>query len=209
MIQRPIYEYPKELLWHSRSIKWYLENDPNGLHKEMADTLFEMRKEGCNIEDIAEIINDAYRIAVIIASTDEPKYSNLAKILYKKYPNDESLLCGCTILLSQVNNKKYIDTIDEITEIIGSNFKTSPFDINGFEYQSFKNRILDIHKSGLHTDLSPDAFVEDDQTVQWLIKNMSSLEFETIIGFHRTKKSQLDFLNVIIASLFVEEELAF
>ena len=52
-------------------------------------------------------------------------------------------------------------------------------------------------------------FVEDDQTVQWLIKNMSSLEFETIIGFHRTKKSQLDFLNVIIASLFVEEELAF
>ena len=187
MTHRQIYEYPKELLWHSRSIKWYLENDPNGLHKEMADTLFEMRKEGCNIEDIAEIINDAYRIAVIIASTDEPKYSNLAKILYKKY----------------------IDTIDEIKDIIRSNFKTSPFDINGFEYQSFKNRILDIHKSGLHTDLSPDAFVEDDQTVQWLIKNMSSLEFETIIGFHRTKKSQLDFLNVIIASFFVEEELAF
>lgn len=209
MFQRKIYEYPRELLWHSRSIKWYLENDPNGLHKDMADTLYAMRKEGRNIGDISKVINDAYSIAVIIAGTDEPKYSDLANILIKMY-TDIALLCGCTILLSQKNNEKFIDTIDEISEIVRTNnYNSSPFDDSYFEFQSIKSRFFDIHKTDLETDLSPDAFVEDDQTVQWLIKNMSPLEFETIIGFHRTKKSQLDFLNVIIASFFVEEELAF
>ena len=48
MIQRPIYEYPKELLWHPKSMKWYLENDPNGLHKELADTLLQIRKDSIN-----------------------------------------------------------------------------------------------------------------------------------------------------------------
>lgn len=209
MTHRQIYEYPKELLWHSRSIKWYLENDPNGLHKDMADTLYAMRKEGRNIGDISKVINDAYSIAVIIAGTDEPKYSDLANILIKMY-TDIALLCGCTILLSQKNNEKFIDTIDEISEIVRiTNYNSSPFDDSFFEFQSIKNRFFDIHKTDLEIDLSPDAFVEDDQTVQWLIKNMSSLEFETIIGFHRTKKSQLDFLNVIINQFFVEEELAF
>lgn len=209
MTHRQIYENPKELLWHTRSIKWYLENDPNGLHKDMADTLYAMRKEGRNIGDISKVINDAYSIAVIIAGTDEPKYSNLASILINMY-TDITLLCGCTILLSQKNNEKFIDTIDEISEIIRiNNYNSSPFDDSYFEYQSIKKKFFDIHKTDLETDLSPDAFVEDDQTVQWLIKNMSSLEFETIIGFHRTKKSQLDFLNVIINQFFVEEELVF
>ena len=209
MTHRQIYEYRKELLWHTRSIKWYLENDPNGLHKDMADTLYAMRKEGRNIGDISKVINDAYSIAVIIAGTDEPKYSNLASILINMY-TDITLLCGCTILLSQKNNEKFIDTIDEISEIIRiNNYNSSPFDDSYFEYQSIKKKFFDIHKTDLETDLSPDAFVEDDQTVQWLIKNMSSLEFETIIGFHRTKKSQLDFLNVIINQFFVEEELVF
>lgn len=186
-----------------------MENDPNGLHKDMADTLYAMRKEGRNIGDISKVINDAYSIAVIIAGTDEPKYSNLASILINMY-TDITLLCGCTILLSQKNNEKFIDTIDEISEIIRiNNYNSSPFDDSYFEYQSIKKKFFDIHKTDLETDLSPDAFVEDDQTVQWLIKNMSSLEFETIIGFHRTKKSQLDFLNVIINQFFVEEELVF
>lgn len=204
-----MYEYPKELLWHDKSMKWYLENDPNGLHRDMADALFDMRKEGYNIGNIVEIINEAYCIAITIASTDEPKYSNLASVLCKNYTSNESLLCGCTILLSQANNKKYNDTIDEIIELIRKRFQYSPFEDDYLAFESYKNRIFDKHKTGLQTDLSPDAFVEDDKTVQWLINNMSSRELETIIRFHRTKKSQLDFLNVIIANYFVEDEFPF
>ena len=72
-----------------------------------------------------------------------------------------------------------------------------------FELQSIKKRIINCHKTGLQIDLSPDAFVENEMTIQWLMKNMSLRELETIIKFHRTKKNQLDFLNGIIANYFV------
>ena len=57
-----------------------------------------------------------------------------------------------------------------------------------FELQSIKNRIINSHKTGLQIDLSPDAFVETAMTINWLKKNMSLRELETIIKFHRTKK---------------------
>ena len=78
MIQRPIYEYPKELLWHPKSMKWYLENDPNGLHKELADTLLQIIIiEGDNMGNIEQVLNDAYCIAVTVATTEGSKYSDL------------------------------------------------------------------------------------------------------------------------------------
>ena len=76
-------------------------------------------------------------------------------------------------------------------------------------YQSIKNRIINSHKTGLQIDLSPDAFVETAMTINWLKKNMSLQELETIIKFHRTKKNQLDFLNGIIYKYFVEDRLSF
>ena len=85
MIQRPIYEYPKELLWHPKSMKWYLENDPNGLHKELADTLLQIRKEGYNMGNIEQVLNDAYCIAVTVATTEGSKYTDLSIELLKKY----------------------------------------------------------------------------------------------------------------------------
>ena len=203
MIHRPIYEYPKELLWHPKSMKWYLENDPNGLHKELADTLLQIRKEGVNISNIEQVLNDAYCIAVIVATTEGSKYSNLSKNLFNKYPDKIALLCGCVILLSQKNCEKYKDTVEEIINNIWEVFDYYEPKETKLKYQSIKNRIINSHKTGLQIDLSPDAFVETEMTINWLKKNMSLRELETIIKFHRTKKNQLDFLNVIIANFFV------
>ena len=209
MIHRPIYEYPKELLWHPKSMKWYLENDPNGLHKGLADTLLQIRKGGFNIDNIEQVLNDAYCIAVIVATTEGSKYSNLSKNLFNKYPSDIALLCGCVILLSHKNYEEYKDTAEEIINNIWEDFGYHVSKETKLKYQSIKNRIINSHKTGLQIDLSPDAFVETEMTINWLKKNMSLRELETIIKFHRTKKNQLDFLNVIIANFFVEEELAF
>lgn len=209
MIQRPIYEYPTELLWHPKSMKWYLENDPNGLHKELADTLLQIRKEGYNMGNIEQVLNDAYCIAVIVATTEGSKYSDLSIKLFNKYSNNIVLLCGCVILLSHKNYEEYKDTVEEIINNTWKDFDYYVTEKDKFELQSIKNRIINLHKTGLQIDLSPDAFVETEMTINWLKKNMSLRELETIIKFHRTKKNQLDFLNVIIANFFVEEELAF
>ena len=209
MIHRPIYEYPKELLWHPKSMKWYLENDPNGLHKGLADTLLQIRKEGYNIGNIEQVLNDAYCIAVIVATTEGSKYSNLSKNLFNKYPSEIALLCGCVILLSQKNCEEYKDTVEEIINNIWEDFGYYVTEKDKLELQSIKNRIINSHKTGLQIDLSPDAFVENGMTIQWLMKNMSLRELETIIKFHRTKKNQLDFLNGIIYKYFVADRLSF
>ena len=203
MIQRPIYEYPKELLWHPKSMKWYLENDPNGLHKELADTLLQIRKEGYNMGNIEQVLNDAYCIAVIVATTEGSKYSNLSKNLFNKYPDKIALLCGCVILLSQKNCEEYKDTVEEIINNIWEDFNYNESEEEKLKYQSIKKRIINSHKTGLQIDLSPDAFVETEMTINWLKKNMSLRELETIIKFHRTKKNQLDLLNGIIANYCV------
>ena len=205
MIHRPIYEYPKELLWHPKSMKWYLENDPNGLHKGLADTLLQIRKEGVNISNIEQVLNDAYCIAVIVATTEGSKYSNLSKNLFNKYPSDIALLCGCVILLSHKNYEEYKYTAEEIINNIWEDFGYDVPKETKLKYQSIKNRIINSHKTGLQIDLSPDAFVETEMTINWLKKNMSLRELETIIKFHRTKKNQLDFLNGIIYKYFVED----
>ena len=203
MIQRPIYEYPKELLWHPKSMKWYLENDPNGLHKELAGTLLQIKIEGYNMGNIEQVLNDAYCIAVTVATTEGAKYSNLSKNLFKKYSDRIALLCGCVILLSHKNCEEYKDTVEEIINNIWEDFNYDVPEEDKFELQSIKKRIINCHKTGLQIDLSPDAFVEDEMTILWLKRNMSLQELETIIKFHRTKKNQLDFLNGIIANYFV------
>lgn len=203
MIQRPIYEYPKELLWHPKSMKWYLENDPNGLHKGLADTLLQLRKGGFNIGNIEQVLNDAYCIAVTVATTEGAKYFDLSKDLFKKYSDKIALLCGCVILLSHKNYEEYKDTVEEIINKIWEDFDYDVPKEDKLIFQSIKNGIINSHKTGLQIDLSPDAFVEDEMTIQWLMKNMSLRELETIIKFHRTKKNQLDFLNGIIANYFV------
>ena len=209
MIQRPIYEYPTELLWHPKSMKWYLENDPNGLHKGLADTLLQIRKGGYNIGNIEQVLNDAYCIAVIVATTEVSKYSDLSIKLFTKYPNYIALLCGCAILLSHKNYEEYQYTVEEIINNIGEDFNYNESEEEKLKYQSIKKRIINSHKTGLQIDLSPDAFVETAMTINWLKKNMSLRELETIIKFHRTKKNQLDFLNRIIYKYFVEDRLPF
>ena len=203
MIQRPIYEYPKELLWHPKSMKWYLENDPNGLHKGLADTLLQLRKGGFNIGNIEQVLNDAYCIAVTVATTEGSKYTDLSIELLKKYSNNIALLCGCVILLSHKNYEEYKDTVEEIINNIWEDFDYDVPKEDKLIFQSIKNSIINSHRTGLQIDLSPDAFVENEMTIQWLMKNMSLRELETIIKFHRTKKNQLDFLNGIIANYFV------
>lgn len=209
MIQRPIYEYPKELLWHPKSMKWYLENDPNGLHKGLADTLLQIRKEGYNIGNIEQVLNDAYCMAVTVAKTEGSKYTDLSIEIFKKYSDKIALLCGCVILLSQKNCEEYKDTVEEIINNTWKDFNHYVSEETKLEFQSIKNRIINSHKTGLQIDLSPDAFVENEMTIQWLMKNMSLRELETIIKFHRTKKNQLDFLNGIIYKYFVEDRLPF
>ena len=209
MIQRPIYEYPKELLWHPKSMKWYLENDPNGLHNRLVETLLLIKIEGYNMGNIEQVLNDAYCIAVTVATTEGSKYSNLSKNLLKKYSSEISLLCGCAILLSHKNYEEYKYTVEEIIDKIWKDFNYDVPEEDKFELQSIKKRIINCHKTGLQIDLSPDAFVENEMTIQWLMKNMSLRELETIIKFHRTKKNQLDFLNGIIYKYFVEDRLPF
>ena len=203
MIQRPIYEYPKELLWHPKSMKWYLENDPNGLHNLLAGTLLQIKIEGYNMGNIEQVLNDAYCIAVTVATTEGSKYSNLSIELLKKYSNNIALLCGCVILLSHKNYEEYKDTVEEIINNTWEDFDYYVSEKEKLKYQSIKKRIINSHKTGLQIDLSPDAFVEDEMTILWLKRNMSLQELETIIKFHRTKKNQLDFLNGIIANYFV------
>lgn len=204
MIQRPIYEYPKELLWHPKSMKWYLENDPNGLHDRLVGTLLQIIIiEGYNMGNIEQVLNDAYCIAVTVATTEGAKYSNLSKNLLKKYPSEIALLCGCVILLSHKNYEEYKYTVEEIINNIWEDFDYDVPKEDKLIFQSIKNRIINSHKTGLQIDLSPDAFVEDEMTILWLKRNMSLQELETIIKFHRTKKNQLDFLNGIIANYFV------
>ena len=203
MIQRPIYEYPKELLWHPKSMKWYLENDPNGLHNELEGTLLQIKIEGYNMGNIEQVLNDAYCIAVTVATTEGVKYTNLSKNLLKKYSSEIALLCGCAILLSHKNYEEYQYTVEEIINNIWEDFNYDVPKKEKLELQSIKNRIINSHKTGLQIDLSPDAFVEDKMTILWLMRNMSLRELETIIKFHRTKKNQLDFLNGIIANYFV------
>ena len=205
MIHRPIYEYPTELLWHPKSMKWYLENDPNGLHKLLADTLLQIRKEGYNMGNIEQVLNDAYCIAVTVATTEGAKYTDLSIELFDKYPDNIVLLCGCVILLSHKNYEEYKDTAEEIINNIWDDFGYHVSKETKLKYQSIKNRIINSHKTGLQIDLSPDAFVENEMTIQWLMKNMSLRELETIIKFHRTKENQLDFLNGIIYKYFVED----
>ena len=209
MIQRPIYEYPTELLWHPKSMKWYLENDPNGLHKGLADTLLQIRKGGYNIGNIEQVLNDAYCIAVIVATTEGSKYTDLSIKLFDKYGDYIVLLCGCVILLSHKNYEEYQYTVEEIINNIWENFGFYVSEKEKLELQSIKNRIINSHKTGLQIDLSPDAFVENEMTIQWLMKNMSLQELETIIKFHRTKNNQLDFLDGIIYKYFVEDRLSF
>ena len=209
MIQRPIYEYPTELLWHPKSMKWYLENDPNGLHKGLADTLLQIRKGGYNIGNIEQVLNDAYCIAVIVATTEGSKYTDLSIELLKKYSNNIALLCGCVILLSHKNYEEYKDTVEEIINNTWKDFNYYVSEEKKLELQSIKKRIINCHKTGLQIDLSPDAIVETAMTINWLKKNMSLRELETIIKFHRTKKNQLDFLNGIIYKYFVEDRLPF
>ena len=153
--------------------------------------------------NIEQVLNDAYCIAVIVATTEGSKYSNLSKNLFNKYPSEIALLCGCVILLSQKNCEEYKDTVEEIINNIWEDFAYYVSEKQKFELQSIKNRIINSYKTGLKIDLSPDAFVENEMTIQWLMKNMSLQELETIIKFHRTKKNQLDFLNGIIANYFV------
>ena len=173
MIHRPIYEYPKELLWHPKSMKWYLENDPNGLHKELADTLLQIRKEGYNMGNIEQVLNDAYCIAVTVATTEGSKYSNLSKNLLKKYSSEIALLCGCAILLSHKNYEEYQYTVEEIINNIWEDFNYDVPEEDKFELQSIKKRIINCHKTGLQIDLRPDAFVETAMTIKCLKKNMS------------------------------------
>ena len=207
MAHRKIYEYPRELLWHPKTMKWYLKNDPDGLHKEMADTLLQIRKEGRNIGDIDRILNDAYRLAVTVAATEEAKYSDIANVLSRLYPDDMSVLCGCVILLSQDNCDKYRDTVDELIKNV--NDSNNKYGVTSKTCQSIKRKIIGLHNSGLQTDLSPDASIESGQTILWLIKNLRASELETVIRFHRTKESQLHFLNIIKANDFVKDELPF
>ena len=209
MIQRPIYEYPKELLWHPKSMKWYLENDPNGLHKGLADTLLQIRKGGYNIGNIEQVLNDAYCIAVTVATTEGAKYTDLSIKLFDKYPDNIVLLCGCVILLSHKNYEEYQYTVEEIINNIWEDFNYDVPEEDKLIFQSIKNGIINSHKTGLQIDLSPDAYVEDEMTIQWLMKNMSLQELETIIKFHRTKNNQLDFLDGIIYKYFVEDRLPF
>ena len=118
-------------------------------------------------------------------------------------------LCGCAILLSHKNYEEYKDTVEEIINNTWKDFNYNVSEEKKLEFQSIKNRIINSHKIGLQIDLSPDAFVENEMTIQWLMKNMSLRELETIIKFHRTKKNQLDFLNGIIYKYFVEDRLPF
>ena len=153
--------------------------------------------------NIDQVLNDAYCIAVTVATTEGSKYTDLSIELLKKYSNNIALLCGCVILLSHKNYEEYKDTVEEIINNIGEDFNYDVPEEDKFELQSIKKRIINCHKTGLQIDLSPDAFVEDKMTILWLMRNMSLRELETIIKFHRTKKNQLDFLNGIIANYFV------
>ena len=44
MARRQIYEYPGEILWQSRDLEWYLDNDPEGINKAIINLCVELSK---------------------------------------------------------------------------------------------------------------------------------------------------------------------
>ena len=66
MAKRQIFEYPGEILWYSRDIDWYLENDPYGLNKDICSRY--IKESADNKLHLEQLLNDSYRVAVAIAA---------------------------------------------------------------------------------------------------------------------------------------------
>lgn len=206
MAKMNIYEYPGELLWQGRDLQWYLDNDPQGLNKGLADALYEIRRGGRDTGDIAEVITDAYRVAVAVASTPHPKYTDIANVLFEKYHGISSL-CGCVILQSQHNFPDYECIVKDIINLLEDYYRQSDFDDSYAHYQRDKEIIMDIRKANMTLDLSPDAGGLGDRSVLWLRNNIKSIEgIERVIRLYQTMEGQLVFMDAVVEQYMVYED---
>lgn len=109
-----IYEYPGELLWHSREHNWYLDNDPSGINLALTEKLYEVKQMFPDeIDDYSKYLNEAYRLTVAVACTRRLKFSNIMPILLYEFRSYSSLL-GCAILQNFNNPSEFNDVINKL-----------------------------------------------------------------------------------------------
>lgn len=109
-----IYEYPGELLWHSREHNWYLDNDPSGINLALTEKLYEVKEMFPDeIDEYSTFLDEAYRLTVAVGCTYRIKFSNAFDVLRINY-NTYSSLLGCAILQNYNNPSEFNDVINKL-----------------------------------------------------------------------------------------------
>lgn len=199
MARRQIYEYPGEILWQSRDLEWYLDNDPEGINKKICHFFVDISDEFKKQSGLDEILNNAYRVAVAIASTKNRDFYPIKKHLFDCYGKTRNgkyaMVLGCMILLCQTNSGDYHKVTDDIINYI-----------RGYYFDGVLNKLLTFDQSlgyKVKTDLSPSMGSLSRESKYWLLDNIKSTEeLETVISFIREKKMQMEFVETVVDKLF-------
>lgn len=142
-----IYEYPGELLWHSREHNWYLDNDPSGINLALTEKLYEVKQMFPDeIDDYSKYLNEAYRLTVAVACTRRLKFSNAFDVLRINY-NTYSSLLGCAILQNYNNASEFADIIDKLMTNAKNVLEDYWFMQLYYYSRSFEMEMKDIIKS--------------------------------------------------------------
>ena len=142
-----IYEYPGELLWHSREHNWYLDNDPSGINLALTEKLYVVKQLFPNeIDDYSAFLDEAYRLTVAVGCTYRIKFSNAFGVLRTNY-NTYSSLLGCAILQNYNNASEFADIIDKLMTNAKNVLEGDRFMQLYYYNHSFESKMQDIIKS--------------------------------------------------------------
>lgn len=139
-----IYEYPGELLWHSREHNWYLDNDPSMINLALTEKLYEVKEMFPNeIDEYSTFLDEAYRMTVAVACTYRIKFSNAFDVL-RINNNTYSSLLGCAILQNYNNASEFADIIDKLMTNAKNVLEVDRFMQLYYYNHSFESKMQDI-----------------------------------------------------------------
>ena len=194
MAKRQIFEYPGEILWYSRDIDWYLENDPYGLNKEICSSY--INESADNKLHLEQLLNDSYRVAVAIAATKHREVYPVCKHLFNCYGKNSwgiaALYTGCQILSKHKNHSEFEKMIYDIEDIIHKS--------------EYKNYYYIHRKIKFDLDLRPDMGSISKESRSWLLNELNDKEeLEVVISFYRDKTKQMEFLEKFVHTFYVND----
>lgn len=193
-----IYEYPGELLWHSREHNWYLDNDPSGINLALTEKLYVVKQLfPVEIDDYSAFLDEAYRLTVAVACTYRIKFSNAFGVLRTNY-NTYSSLLGCAILQNYNNASEFADIIDKLMTNAKNVLENDRFMQLYYYNHSFESKMQDIIKS-VRTKGAIDRILPQPEapeklygfTIDWLEKHIRTDEdAEDTIRLYQTADGQ-------------------